>query len=121
MNKKLTLTLVIISILVFTFASAFNTQPSITGVSLLSVKFQKEKGVTLKFLVTGDFHKKDLQGYILVGGKKVGLFCPYNDIPSPAVVTCHAAQGTAARYAGRRGMVYLAGVIFPISIPARLP
>ena len=117
MNKKLISMLVILSILAFTFATAF-TPPKITRISLLSVNFMREKGVTLKFLVDGNFRKSELQGSVTVDGKSLRLYCNYGGDPAPVVVTCTSAKGTA-KFAGGVGLVSIAGRTFRIIVPAR--
>ena len=117
MNKKFGF-LVLISILVLVATSAFKAREPL-HVSLLSVDFLKEKGVTLKFMVEGDARKSSLKGSIVVAGKTLRLHCNDNGDPTPRVVVCTAQKATAARYAGKPAVVTLAGYSFYFKVPAR--
>lgn len=117
MNKNFIHVLVILSILAFAFASAFR-QPAVTQINLLSVSYLREKGVTFKFLVDGDFKKSDLQGSVLVSGKTLRLYCNYGGDQAPVVVVCTSYKGTA-KHAGNLGIVSLAGRAFYFTVPAR--
>ena len=118
MNKKLIYMLVIVSILAFSLASAFTSARVIT-VSLQSVNFLREKGVTFKFMVDGDVRKSDIKGNVVVSGQKLALYCNYSGDPAPVTVTCTSAKGTAARFAGKFGVVTVAGHSFGFTVPAR--
>jgi hypothetical protein len=109
--------LVILSILAFGFSSAFSS-PAVSSVRLLSVNYMKEKGVTFKFKVDGNFKKSDLRGSVLVAGKTLRLYCNYGGDPAPATVTCTSYKGTA-KYAGSAGVVSLVGRSFYFTVPAR--
>jgi hypothetical protein len=119
MRKKLTFILVILSMLALTITSAFTT-PRVTQVSLLSVTFKEEKGVTFRFLMDGDFKKANLKGNVVIDGKTRKLYCNYGGDPAPVVVICTAPGGTA-KSAGRPGVVNVAGRSFYFVVPARLP
>jgi hypothetical protein len=118
LNKKLSLILVIISILAFTFASAF-APARVINISLISTSFLREKGVTFKFLATGDLRKTDFKGSVTVGGQSLKLYCNYSGDPAPTTVTCTSAKGTAARFAGKTGIVFVGGYSFVFTVPAR--
>ena len=111
--------LIVLSILALTLTSAF-TSPRVNKVSLISVRFLEEKGVTFKFRVDGDVRKSDLQGNVLVNGKTLRLYCNYSGDPTPVVVVCTSAKGTA-KFAGNVGIVSIAGHSFYFVIPAKLP
>jgi hypothetical protein len=117
LNKKFVSILVVLSTLAFTFTSAFKT-PHVTQISLQSVTYLKEKGVTFKFLANGDFKRSDLQGNVVVNGKSIRLYCNYSGDPAPVVVVCTAAKGTA-KLAGNKGIVFIAGRSFLFTVPAR--
>jgi hypothetical protein len=110
--------LVILSILAFTFTSAFKS-PRVIKVNLISVDFQREKGVTFKFWMDGDLRKSDLKGNVLVKGNSLRLYCNYSGDATPTVVVCTSAKGTAARYAGRLAVVSVAGHSFYFTVPSR--
>jgi len=118
MKKKSVLMLIILSILALTLTAAAKA-PHITKVSLESMSFMKEKGVTFKFLVEGDFKKSDLKGKVMVDGNTIKLYCNYSGDAAPVVVTCTAFKGTAAKYAGKLGVVTLVGHSFSFTVPAR--
>jgi hypothetical protein len=109
--------LVILSIMALTFASAFRS-PIITQVSLVSVGYLKEKGVTFKFLVDGKIKKADLKGDVKVDGRTIRLHCNYGGDIAPIVIVCTADKATA-KLAGLRGTVTLSGKSFGFTVPAR--
>lgn len=118
MNKKLIVILVALSIMAFSFTTAF-AKPRVIKVSMLSVAFLHEKGVTFKFLVEGDVRKSDMKGNVKIDGKSLRLYCNYSGDSAPVVVVCTSAKGTAARHAGRFGVVTVAGHAFGFTVPAR--
>jgi hypothetical protein len=120
MHKKMISFLVILSLMSFMFTSAFKPTPPIQ-ISLTSVQFLKEKGVTFKFQMAGNIKRADLKGSVLVGGKTLRLYCNSKaGIKTNSVVVCTSPAGTA-KYAGSVGVVFLAGRSFIFITPARLP
>ena len=124
MKKKFIFIFVVLSILALTLTSAFTPlktkTPPVLRVSLLSVNFLEEKGVTFKFLVDGDVKKSGLQGKVYVSNKTLRLYCNYSGDATPVTVTCTSAKGTA-KFAGASGIVSVAGHSFYFVVPARLP
>ena len=120
MNKKIISMLVVLSLMSFYFTSAFKPAP-VQKVTLLSVQFLEEKGVTFKFLMEGQFKKADLKGTVLVSGKELRLYCNAKpETKTSRIVVCTSPAGTA-KYAGTLGIVFLAGRSYIFVTPARLP
>ena len=118
MKNKLILIFLTISIMTFLFASAYQTAPGLR-IQLLSTSFIKDKGVTFKFLLEGEIHKRDIKGIIVINKKNVKLHCNFEDKKSPISLTCTAFKGTAAKYSGESGIVILAGQPFWFRVPAQ--
>lgn len=116
MKKNFLFSLAILSILAFLGASAFRSRN--VDIGLESVGYMREKGVTFKFLVSGDVRKNDLKGGVLTGNQRIGLHCNYRGDPTPLVVVCTAAKGTA-KLAGQPAIVSVGGHSFFFTIPAR--
>ena len=117
MSKRIAFSLVILSILAFLFTSAFKPAPRPVDVTLLSVSYKREKGVTFKFLVDGNVRKSDLKGKVYVSNKALRLYCNYAGDPTPTTVTCTSQKATV-KYAGRPAMVVLAGHSYYFVVPA---
>jgi hypothetical protein len=117
MYRKLTFVLVILSMLALLVTSAFTTS-RVTNVTLLSVSYLREKGVTFKFLMDGNFKKIDLKGSVFTDGRTIRLYCNYGGDPAPVLVVCTADSGTA-KFAGQPATVSVAGRSFYFVIPAR--
>ena len=114
MNKKLISILVILSMLAFLLTSAFSA-PRVTSVSLVSVAFREEKGVTFKFRVDG-FKTQDLKGSVVVDGQTLKLRCGHSG-DSTDLLVCISEKATAARFSGHKAVVLLEGYSFWFSIP----
>jgi hypothetical protein len=110
--------IVILALLAVPLTSAFQ-KPAVTQIQLLSVSYLKEKGVTFKFMIDGDFKKNDLKGTVNVAEKKFRLYCNYFGDAAPTVVVCTSDKGTA-KYAGKSGYVTIAGRSFWFKVPARI-
>jgi hypothetical protein len=118
MKTRFLFTVVILALLAVPLTSAFQ-KPSVTQIQLLSVSYLKEKGVTFKFMINGDFKKNDLKGTVVVSDKKFRLYCNYFGDAAPTVVICTSDKGTA-KYAGKPGYVNIAGRSFWFKVPARI-
>ena len=117
MKRKLVLIFLALSILVFFSSSAFITP--YLQVQLLSSGYVKDKGVTFKFLLTGDIHPRDIKGVVVINKKNIKLHCNFpGKGPSSITMTCTAFKGTAAKYSGESGIVILAGQPFWFRVPA---
>lgn len=117
MSRKIVFSLIILSILTFLFTSAFTSQRSL-NISLQSVAYKREKGVTFKFLVNGDVRKNDLKGNVQISDRRLSLHCNYAGDSTPVVVVCTAQKATA-QFAGQPAVVTVAGHSFYFIIPAR--
>ncbi len=118
MSKRITLILTLVSLLAFAFATAFApvAQPQATkSVKLISVVYQREKGIVFRFQVTGAFKKSELTGKILVDGDQRTLFCPRKE--ANGFVLCTAQRATAKSHAGKSATVVFAGFSFPVVLP----
>lgn len=119
MKNRLLSLILLLSILAFFTSSAF-TSPLKLHIQLLSTEFLLDKGITFKFYIWGEIHPRDIKGVIVINKKNVKLRCNYKEKEtSEAYVTCTAAGGTAAKYAGESGIVTLAGQGFWFRVPAR--
>jgi hypothetical protein len=115
MSKKLVLTMLLVSLLAVIFATA--AAPAVVKrMTLVETVFLREKGVTFKFQVEGNFRESDLKGYLVVEGKSLKLRCNYND--GAGLLNCTAPGGTA-KFAGTSGYITMAGFSFVVYIPAR--
>jgi len=124
MKKKFIFVFVVLSILALSLTSAFTPlktkTPPVLRISLSSVNFLEEKGVTFKFLVDGDVKKSGLQGKVFIGNTVLRLYCNYSGDATPVTVNCTSAKATA-KFAGSVGIVSVAGYSFYFVVPARLP
>jgi hypothetical protein len=118
MRTKLFLVLTLLAVLFSAFASPRPVAASnITGITLVETVYLREKGVTFKFRVSGEFTEREMKGtFTVVGGKTGKLRCNYND--GAGLVVCTAPPATA-QSAGSTGIATLAGYSFYIIIPAR--
>jgi hypothetical protein len=112
MGKKTLIILMLVSVL----AAVFATASVIKNITLVETAYLREKGVTFKFRIDGEFRESELRGTLALENKTVKLHCNYND--GAGLLVCTAPSGTA-KYAGSQGYITLAGFSFQVVIPER--
>jgi hypothetical protein len=114
MSRKFLFTLTLISMLAAMLTVAAAPAPA-RRITLVETVYLREKGVTFKFSLEGEFKDRELKGSIQYDGKAGNIHCNYND--KAALVVCTAPKATA-QHAGATGIVTLAGFSFAVIIPA---
>lgn len=118
MKNRLFLTLSVLSILtlLFSFAAAPARGIQITGLTLISTKFESGKGVVLTFAFEGDTSQTHYHGMATIQGTEFPMHCQVNDDTN--TLRC-VIGGGISQFEGQTVSGSVLGFPFSTEVPAR--